>query len=36
MTMFQNRKLINKVMYVLAIIIVATMVLLTIGPSVFQ
>lgn len=36
MSIFQNRKLINKIMYGLAIVIIATMVLLTIGPSVFR
>lgn len=33
--MFKNRKRLEKMMYVLAIIMVAAMLLITLGPSVF-
>lgn len=34
--MFRNRKLINKVMYGLAIIIIVSMIILTLGPGILQ
>lgn len=34
--MFKKRKLLNRIMYIIAIMIAITMVLLTLGPSFFQ
>jgi hypothetical protein len=36
MSLFQNRKRLNKIMYVMAILIIMSMIILTVGPMLFS